>query len=150
MVITNSFRYLMCINCKKTLDSWEPDFNQHNCYIEPSEPKPLTVETIKTEREKYMLFHKEMCEKMHQITLAKNSDYTGGTSDPFENFTRVESLGICTTEQGFLTRMTDKLCRIASFVKQGTLQVKTESVEDTLLDLANYAILMAGYLKLKK
>lgn len=78
----------------------------------------------------------------------KNSDYTGGSEDPFANFKSVESLGI-PTEIGFLTRMMDKMKRISSFVEQGTLQVKDESVTDTLQDLANYACLMAGYIKSK-
>jgi len=101
-------------------------------------------------KDEFLSFHKACCERMHEITKAKNADYTGATLDPFANFKQVEMLGICLTEQGFLTRMTDKLSRLASFVKQGTLQVKDESVSDTLLDLANYCILMAGYLKAKQ
>jgi hypothetical protein len=101
-------------------------------------------------KEQYFKFHRECIESMHAITKAKNADYTGATEDPFANFGRVELLGICSTEQGFLTRMTDKLCRLTSFVQQGTLQVKDESVTDTLLDLANYCILMAGYIQSKK
>jgi hypothetical protein len=46
--------------------------------------------------------------------------------------------------------MVDKLARINSFSQKGELQVKDESVEDTLLDLANYAILLAGYIRSKK
>lgn len=87
---------------------------------------------------------------MVQITAAKNADYCGVAGDPFANFTRVEGMGIATTEQGFLTRMLDKFCRITSFAQQGTLQVKDESVEDTLLDLANYSILLAGYIRAKR
>lgn len=101
-------------------------------------------------KEQYLSFHKQCCDKMIEITRVKNADYTGAADSPFANFTRVETLGICSTEQGFLTRMTDKLCRITSFAQQGTLLVKDESVEDTLLDLANYCILMAGYLRQKK
>ena len=37
--------------------------------------------------------------------------------------------------------------RIATFVNNGELKVKDESVKDTLQDLANYAILFAGYLE---
>ena len=62
----------------------------------------------------------------------------------------VEKIGIASTEQGFLTRMMDKISRVNSFVKQGTLNVADEKIEDTLMDLANYAILMAGYLRSKK
>jgi hypothetical protein len=98
----------------------------------------------------YFEFHRQMCERMQAITKAKNEDYTGATDDPFANFSRVESLGVCSTEQGFLTRMTDKLCRLASFAKRGELSVKDESVTDTCLDLANYCVLLAGYLESKK
>lgn len=101
-------------------------------------------------RDQYIEFHKQACERMQAITAAKNADYTGGSDDPFSNFRLVEALGIASTEQGFLTRMTDKLSRLNSYVKQGTLQVKDESVEDTLLDLANYCLLFAGFIRDKQ
>lgn len=103
-----------------------------------------------TGRQRLLLYMEEKTAKMVEICKAKNSDYAGASSDPFANFTRVESLGICKTEVGFLTRMTDKLCRIASFVAKGTLAVKDESVEDTLLDLANYCLLFGAYLAEKR
>lgn len=90
-------------------------------------------------------------DKMKATMLVKNADYAGALhTDPFANFTMVEKAGICATEQGFLTRMSDKFCRVATFVKKGILQVKDESVEDTLLDLANYALLLACYVKGKR
>jgi hypothetical protein len=101
-------------------------------------------------KEQYAKYHKEVCDKMHATTLAKNADYTGGSEDPFFNFTRVEALGIATAEVGFLTRMSDKFSRITTFVTKGVLKVKDESVEDTLIDLANYCILMAAYIKSKR
>lgn len=100
-------------------------------------------------KEQYLNFHKQMTEKMIQITADKNADYTGEGDNPFKNFTLVEDFGITSTETGFLTRMTDKMSRLASFNQLGTFQVKGESVEDTLLDLANYCILFAGYLRSK-
>lgn len=87
---------------------------------------------------------------MYEITKAKNSDYTGDSDDPFKNFTLVESFGCVTAEQGFFTRMTDKMARISSFIKQGTLIVKDETVEDTLLDLSNYCLILICYLRSKK
>lgn len=101
-------------------------------------------------KEQYFDFMEEETKKMVEIARAKNADYTGIGVSPFSNFTRVESMGICTTEQGFLTRMTDKMSRIASFAAKGELLVKDESVEDTLRDLANYSILMLGYIREKK
>ncbi len=88
---------------------------------------------------------------MLEIARRKNADYAGSSKvDPFANFRRVEDLGIATTEQGMLTRMTDKLCRVATFTRQGELQVKDESVQDTLRDLANYSLLMLAYIEWKK
>lgn len=101
-------------------------------------------------RAEYLAFHRQCCDRMITITKAKNNDYTGGSDDPFSNFSGVERAGIASTEQGFLTRMHDKMARIITFVQKGVLLVKDESVEDTLLDLANYCILMAGYIRSKR
>lgn len=99
----------------------------------------------------FLKFHEETLLKMIEITKQKNHDYAGfEDDDPFANFKIVEKCGISSTEQGFLTRMMDKVSRINSFVKQGVCNVKDEKIEDTLLDLANYSILMAGYIKSKK
>jgi hypothetical protein len=46
--------------------------------------------------------------------------------------------------------MMDKMKRIASFAENGDLQVKDESVTDTLRDLTNYSCLLAGYIESKK
>lgn len=100
-------------------------------------------------KEEYMKFHADCCQKMIEVTKAKNADYTGGSADPFANFRQVGNFvhtpGV--VEVGFFTRMSDKFSRIGSFITKGVLQVKDESVEDTLIDLANYCILFAGYLR---
>lgn len=103
-------------------------------------------------KEEYMAYHGECCIKMMEITKAKNSDYTGGSPDPFANFQQIGHVVQLpqVVEIGFLTRMSDKFSRIGSFVTKGILEVKDESVEDTLLDMANYCILFAGYLKSKR
>lgn len=101
-------------------------------------------------REEYLKFHRECCDKMISITEKKNHDYAGFGAGAFDNFTLVEKADAASTEQGFITRILDKISRINSFVKQGVCLVEDESIEDTLLDLANYSILMAGYIKSKK
>ncbi len=99
-------------------------------------------------REQYLKFHEETCQKMIAVTKAKNQDYCGPQgSDPFKNFRTPEFFGFASAEQGFLTRMCDKFARVSSFVQAGVLQVKDETVEDTLIDLANYAILLAGFIR---
>ena len=89
-------------------------------------------------------------QRMVSTAKKKNNDYAGAeASDPFLNFTTVERLGIATTEQGLLTRMTDKFMRIINLTKQEA-QVKDETIEDSLIDLSNYCLILAGYLSRKK
>lgn len=103
-------------------------------------------------KKEYFDFHRIFCEQMQEITKKKNADYTGAGDDPFANFRKIEALtnGAVSVEAGFLTRMTDKFSRIGSFLQKGELQVKDESVIDTLLDLANYSALLAGYIASKR
>jgi hypothetical protein len=101
-------------------------------------------------KEQYLATFKELTDRMLEITTAKNADYTGDENSPFKNFQMVESIGFASTEQGFLTRITDKLMRVSTFVKTGILKVADEKVEDTLLDMANYCLLMICYLRSKK
>lgn len=99
-------------------------------------------------REDYLKFHQDFTAKALALSKNKNADYAGADgSRPFANFERAEAMGICSTEQGFLVRMTDKLSRLATFSNTGKLQVTNESAEDTLLDVVNYAVLLAAYLK---
>jgi hypothetical protein len=101
-------------------------------------------------KEEYLKFHEDFCKQMTEITRRKNADYTGTNPDPFANFQKAELMDVCSTEQGFLVRMSDKFSRIASFVQKGILEVKDESVTDTLIDMSNYCALMAGYIKSKR
>lgn len=87
---------------------------------------------------------------METIVINKNSDYTGDNSKPFINFTMVETMGVATTEQGMFTRMNDKMMRFAGFIRNGTLKVLDEKMEDTLMDLAVYCIICICYLRSKK
>lgn len=99
----------------------------------------------------FVAWHKHTVMKMNEIVKAKNQDYSGGGDVyAFNNFEVVEHIGNCSAEQGFITRITDKVSRISNLTRNGTNAVKDESITDTLLDLANYAILMAGYIESKK
>lgn len=95
----------------------------------------------------FLQYHSDMCDKMKAICAKKNHDYSGGDNHAFRNFTIVEDMGIASAASGILVRMCDKMMRISNFVKSGVLKVSDESIEDTLLDLCNYGLLLAGYLK---
>lgn len=99
-------------------------------------------------RTQLLEFHAQLAIRAREIMKQKNHDYSGPEgNDPFANFRRCEEMRICKTEQGFLVRICDKLSRLSTFVESGSLLVKDESVQDTLLDLINYSILLAAYLK---
>tara|TARA_R110000851_G_scaffold15657_3_gene51608 strand:- start:1584 stop:1988 length:405 start_codon:yes stop_codon:yes gene_type:complete len=99
-------------------------------------------------RDELLEYHKLLCLSARDLMSLKNRDYAGKNGDePFANFTRVESMGICTTEQGFLTRITDKMSRLSSFIDAGKMHVEDESFYDTVIDVINYMVLLAAYIK---
>lgn len=79
------------------------------------------------------------------IVKKKNQDYAG-QSDPFKNFRLVEHLGVCNVEEAILVRMADKFQRIANLLHQDSA-VKDETIEDTLIDLMNYANILLVYIQ---
>jgi len=102
-------------------------------------------------RDELLKMHEKICGQAQSLMRKKNADYAGNDGlEPFANFTRVEAMGICSTEQGFLVRMTDKMSRLSSFVESGKLAVENESFEDTIIDIVNYSVLMYAYLYDKK
>lgn len=102
------------------------------------------------DRKQFVEMHGAFCDKIKEITAAKNADYTSASSDPFFNLSTVERMEVCSTEVGIITRMTDKFTRLISLTKPGAVaKVTNESIIDTLLDMANYSILLACYLKSK-
>lgn len=128
-----------------------PPFDSGGIKSDPRNPALPMRSHKKMSQQDLLKFHDWATQKMRNICEMKNSDYSGAVeNDCFTNFTRVEMLGIATTEQGFLTRMLDKICRVTTFARKGTLAVKEESATDALLDLANYCILFAAYLEEKK
>ena len=102
-------------------------------------------------RDELLMYHDELCTTAKELMSLKNRDYAGDHgNEPFANFTRVEAMGICTTEQGFLTRITDKMSRLSSFIDCGKMHVANESFNDTIVDVINYMVLLSAYLKDKE
>ena len=94
-------------------------------------------------RDEFMQKLGENCDEALQIVAAKNQDYADG-EDPFQNFRMVEDAGLCSVEKGISVRMSDKLQRIFNLLDEEAV-VEDEKVEDTLLDLMNYANIMLVY-----
>lgn len=102
-------------------------------------------------RDELLKIHQDLTSKSHVLMDQKNQDYAGSSgAQPFANFERVEALGICSTEKGFLVRLTDKISRLSSFAEAGSFAVADESLEDTVVDIINYAVLILAYNAAKK
>lgn len=82
-------------------------------------------------------FIEESQTKGLEIIKKKNCDY-GADDDCFANFRMFGELG-------FLVRMGDKLSRLKTILSRGSAEVKDESVEDTIIDAANYLYLLLAY-----
>lgn len=100
-------------------------------------------------KQEYLAFHQNFCQRMVVLAKKKNADYTGNSDSAFNNVEAGEKLGIGMTEEGILFRMTDKFSRAITFVKTGTYQVE-EDVKESLIDLANYAAMLAGVIESKR
>ena len=75
--------------------------------------------------------HKKLLDNLHSLYIAKNHDYGDSVHDTYEKYGLIS----------FLVRMEDKLNRVRTLNFKRDIKVPTEKIEDTLLDLANYAIL---------
>lgn len=73
--------------------------------------------------------HKEICDTLNKTYEAKNADYGDSFGKLRQEF-----------PDAILIRLTDKLERLKTLYSGGKCAVD-ESIEDTLLDLANYAIM---------
>ena len=89
--------------------------------------------------EQFIARMQELYAQNVEISKRKNADY-GGARSPFANFMLAEQLGI-PAEKAILVRMCDKLSRIATLL-DAEAQVEDEKLADTLLDLANYSIIL--------
>lgn len=76
---------------------------------------------------------KDLTNEMLKIYMEKNADYGDSFSKSYKEF------GIIAP----VVRMSDKMERIKQLSKAEDIKVKDESLKDTLIDIANYAIMTA-------
>lgn len=74
--------------------------------------------------------HASICEDLNEIYAQKNHDYGDSFGKGYAEYGMVMAV----------IRLEDKLNRLKSLIKAEAL-VKDESINDTLMDLANYAIM---------
>lgn len=75
--------------------------------------------------------HRKLCEELNKLYEKKNHDYG-------------DSFHLSYMEEGMAMpriRLSDKLNRLKTLSRAENQEVKDESIRDTLIDLANYAIM---------
>ena len=75
--------------------------------------------------------HADICKEINALYAKKNHDY----GDSFHQTFLEEGMAMARIRLG------DKLARFNTLTKSGDQQVNDESIRDTLIDLANYAIM---------
>ena len=75
--------------------------------------------------------HKEICNKLNTLYEAKNKDYGDSFGKSYKEYGLTMSC----------IRLEDKLNRLKNLNFNKCAKVQNESIEDTLMDLANYAIM---------
>lgn len=73
-----------------------------------------------------------ICQEMMELHRRKNNDYGNAAHESYKEFGLIS----------YVIRLNDKMKRLKSLTEPGTdIGVKDESIEDTLIDLAAYAIM---------
>lgn len=81
--------------------------------------------------------HKKILDEMADTFSKKNSDYGNAFEEILDDFGASYAVG----------RLKEKLKRLTKLVVSNKQEVKDESIEDTLLDMANYAVLTIMWLQ---
>lgn len=85
----------------------------------------LNIHTEKVKR------HEEICKELNALYSKKNHDY----GDSFHQTFLEEGMAMARIRLG------DKFSRFKTLTKSGDQKISDESIRDTLIDLANYAIM---------
>lgn len=75
---------------------------------------------------------REIAEAMADLYEKKNKDYGNSYSKSIERYGAVAGL----------VRISDKFNRLENLMLNGECEIKDESIKDTLIDLANYSIML--------
>lgn len=105
------------------------------CDIDPIDVEPLNFEIDCSNIE--IETFKSITDEMSELYAKKNADYGNSFDKGMETIGMAYGVG----------RMYDKMNRIINLTKGHEAKVKDEKLEDTVLDLANYSVMLLSYLK---
>lgn len=84
--------------------------------------------------------HKEICDGLNELYKTKNAEYGDSVGELYSK------LGDIT----MLTRITDKCNRLLNLMSNPEIDIMYESIDDNILDMANYCIIWMMERKLKE
>lgn len=105
-----------CVNCEGNTVAGTAD---------AKEPPKVSLHDVKVQR------HANLCDELNALYSRKNADY----GDSFHKTYVEEGMAMARI------RLSDKLDRFKTLTRKNEWYVKDESIRDTLIDLANYALL---------
>lgn len=111
--------------------NWYKELDPAACENAETKRYDKEPDAIKLHIEPKVAQHYAICQKLNQVYKAKNHDYGDSFGDTYKK------IGIISA----VTRLSDKINRLMSLAVSHDAQVKDEKIEDTLLDMANYAIM---------
>lgn len=119
-------------------DTWEghdengnPIENESQDYFEKiGKPKP--DHHVNEQRPENLVKFGNILDLMSRIYEAKNHDYGNSFSQSIQSYGPIAGL----------TRISDKFHRLESLIIKGDRMVKDERIGDTLLDMANYCVML--------
>ena len=107
---------------------------------EVKETLQKTLDKVKEPVEnEFMEEYKKIVTETMELCVKKNKDYGSSVEDTFEKFGDIS----------YIVRITDKYNRICSLLNREG-EVKDESIDDTIRDMANYAFLWLASRNLKE
>lgn len=110
---------------------WYKELDPATCENAEDECCEIESDALKLHIDPKVAQHYAICQKLNTVYKAKNHDYGDSFGDTYKK------LGIISA----VTRLSDKMNRLMSLAVKHDAQVKDEKIEDTLLDMANYAIM---------
>lgn len=91
------------------------------------------------ESDRYII-HRDLCMGLNELYIRKNQDYGNSFGEGFREYGLMMPI----------IRLEDKFKRFKQLATSGEQNVKDESIEDTLLDLANYALMTVTEMRMQK
>ena len=120
--VSNENEFCKDLDCKAC---WNREYNSTKNAEQPTENSETPKEPDNIIR------HGNICKELVAIYAKKNADY----GDSFHISFQEEGMAMTRI------RLSDKLNRFKTLTKNNEQSVKDESIRDTLIDLANYAIM---------